>query len=183
MAAVYSNVAPANITQALFPQLMASASGSSSSASSSAIRLDSRSPSTPLVPAIRYSPSQRGVVTLTLSSPHSTHATNTIVQAAIHAELVEPRDERPYEGQVSVQVNPQMALSMSSAARTSNQADALIADLERRCDLALRRSGLIDREALCLKAVRIRRPAGPCRRHSVTDARLCNSHARTRRVN
>lgn len=157
MAAVYSNVAPANITQALFPQLMASTpSGSSSSASSSAIRLDSRAPSTPLIPSIRYSASQRGVCTVNLSSPHSPHTTSTIVQASIHADLVEPRDERPYEGQVSVQVNPQMALAMSSAARTSNQADALVADLERRLDLALRRSGLIDREALCLKAVRSR---------------------------
>lgn len=137
---------PANITQALFTQLL-----STSTASSSALRLDSRSPNTPLDQHVTYSPTQRGTVTLTLSAPHS-RRTRTIVQCCVQAELVEPREDRPYEGQISIHLNPNVAFATSSASRSSASSDALLADLERQTDLALRKSGLVDREALCLKA-------------------------------
>ncbi|CAO1631960.1 unnamed protein product [Parajaminaea phylloscopi] len=138
-----ASIPPSNITQALLPQLL--------NGSSSALRLDSRLPHAALDPRVTYSPTQRGTVTLTLASPTSAR-TRTTVQCSIHAELVEPRNDRPYEGQISIHLNPNVAFATSSASRSSAASDALVADLERQTDLALRRSGLIDREALCLKA-------------------------------
>lgn len=137
-----AQLGPPNITQALLPQLLSA---------SSALRLDSRLPNTPLEPEVSFSSTQRGTVTLHLSSPNS-RRTRTTVQCALHADLVEPRDDRPYEGQISIHINPNIALTTSGASRSSASSDALVADLERQTDLALRRSGLIDREALCLKA-------------------------------
>lgn len=141
--AVSSALPPSNLTQTLFPQLL--------TASTSALRLDSRSPNDVLSTSIQYSPSQRGTSTLTLRSPYSL-SSRTSVQCSIHAELVEPRQDRPYEGQVNVHLQAGLALSTSNASRSSGNAEAYVADLERQLDLALRRSGLIDREALCLKA-------------------------------
>lgn len=98
-----------------------------------------------------YSPTQRGTATLSLSHPASP-AVKTIILASVHAELVPPRQERPYEGQVQIHLNTALAQGTSSAARSNPSAEASTAELERQLDLALRRSGLIDREALCLKA-------------------------------
>lgn len=134
---------PSNLTQQLFPQLL--------TASTSALRLDSRTSSAPLTPSVAYSPTQRGTATLTLSHPASP-AVKTIILSSVHAELVPPRQERPYEGQVQIHLNTALAQGTSSAARSNPSAEASTAELERQLDLALRRSGLIDREALCLKA-------------------------------
>lgn len=134
---------PSNLTQQLFPQLL--------TASTSALRLDSRTSSAPLTPSVVYSPTQRGTATLTLSHPASP-AVKTLILSSVHAELVPPRQERPYEGQVQINLNTALAQGTSSAARSNPSAEASTAELERQLDLALRRSGLIDREALCLKA-------------------------------
>ncbi|CAO1627049.1 unnamed protein product [Sympodiomycopsis kandeliae] len=146
-----SALPPANITQTLFTQLL-TPSAASSSSSSSPLRLDNRTTSEHLVPSIEYSPSRRGTATLTLSSPGSSQTKKTIIQASVHADLTPPRDDRPYEGQINLNINSSLAYGISNASRSNPSAEVAINELERQLDLVLRRSGLIDREALCLKA-------------------------------
>lgn len=143
--AAASALPPSNITQTLFPQLLTPAS------SSSTLRPDNRSTSTPLSPSVEYSPSRRGVATLTLSAP-SAPLSKTIIQASIHVDLVSPREDRPYEGQINISLNSALAFGTSNAGRSNPAHEVAHNELERQLDLALRRSGLIDREALCLKA-------------------------------
>lgn len=140
-----SALPPSNLTQNLFPQLLNPASSSSN------LRLDNRSINAPLSASVEYSPSRRGVATLTLSTGAAS-LSKTIIQASISADLVPPREDRPYEGQINLNVNSALAYGTSNASRSNPAAEVAHNELERQLDLALRRSGLIDREALCLKA-------------------------------
>ena len=143
MAALISQLPPANITQSLYPHLLTSAS--------SPLRLDARAPLDPLTASVDYSSSRRGVTSLSLSSP-STPRVKTTIQTSISASLVAPRPDRPYEGIVSINVHSAMGFATSSASRSNAISEAAVAELERQLELALRRSNLLDREALCLKA-------------------------------
>lgn len=73
----------------------------------------------------------------------------TRVLVSTHATLVNPRDDRPYEGFIEVRAEVQPIAGSQFERGRNNEEEILF---ERSLDRAIRRSDVIDRESLCVVA-------------------------------
>jgi exosome complex component RRP45 len=74
---------------------------------------------------------------------------DTIVLVSTHATLVSPRPDRPYEGFVEIRSEIQPMAGLQFERGRSNEEEVLF---DRGIDKAVRRSEVVDREALCVVA-------------------------------
>jgi exosome complex component RRP45 len=110
------------------------------SALSQSLRLDGRGFLESRKVSIRFS-SELGWVEVSLG--------DTRVLVSTHAVLVSPRPDRPYEGFVEIRSEIQPIAGTQFERGRSNEEEVLF---DRGLDKAVRRSEVVDREALCVVA-------------------------------